>query len=183
MHGLDERKRAAQSRGAVLSDGIRRGRWRRKQEQMVTARQKSLVQSNWALMRPMAVHVADLFFDRLFELDPSLEEVFPDDTQVLRGRFTRSVGTAVGAIDDLGALVPVLHDLGRRQSALGFQPGTYVTLGKALLWTFEQTLAEDFTPPVEDAWAALYADVSSAMIQGAEPRELMKPLERTQLAV
>jgi hemoglobin-like flavoprotein len=132
----------------------------------------------------MAIHVADLFFDRLFELDPSLEDLFSDDTQLLRGRFTRSVGTAVAALDDLGALLPILHELGRRQSALGFRPGTYVTMGKALLWTFEQTLAEDFTPPVKDAWAALYAHVSSAMIQGAEPREVvMKPLERTQLAV
>ena len=131
----------------------------------------------------MAVHVADLFYDRLFELDPSLEELIAEDNDVLRARFTRAVATAVASLDGIGLASPLLHELGRRQGALGFRPGTYVTLGKALLWTFEQILAEDFSPPVKEAWAALYADVSSAMIEGAEPREVIKPLERTQLAV
>jgi hemoglobin-like flavoprotein len=150
---------------------------------MVTARQRVLVHESWAQMRPMAVHVADLFYDRLFELDPSLEELFSEDNEVQRQRFTRAAGVSVGALDDLGGLLPALHELGRRQGLLGFRPGTYVTLGKALLWTFEQTLAEDFTPQVKDAWAALYAYVSSAMIQGAEPREAPKMLVRAQLAV
>jgi len=150
----------------------------------VTARQRSLIKTSWELMRPMAVHVADLFYDRLFELDPSLEELLAeDDNDVLRARFTRAVATAVASLDGIGLASPLLHELGRRQGALGFRPGTYVTLGKALLWTFEQILAEDFTALVKDAWAALYADVSSAMIEGAEPREIIKPLERTQLAV
>lgn len=150
---------------------------------MVTARQRSLVQSNWALMRPIAVHVADLFYDRLFELDPSLEDLLTEDTHVLRARFTRAVGTAVAALDDIGALLPLLHDLGRRQGALGLRPSTYVTMGKALLWTFEQTLSEEFTAPVKEAWTALYVYVSSALLQGAEPREWHMTYEPAQLAV
>jgi hemoglobin-like flavoprotein len=134
-------------------------------------------------MHPMAVHVADLFFDRLFELDPTLEDLFSENVEVQRQRFTVAVGTAVDAADDIRVSLPVLQELGRRQGAQGFRPGTYVTMGKALLWTFEQTLAEDFTPPVKDAWAALYGYVSGAMLQGAEPREVMKPFERLQLAV
>lgn len=134
-------------------------------------------------MRPVAVHVADLFYDRLFELDPSLEELFVEQDHVLRARFTRAVGSVVSTLDDIGALLPLLHEIGRRQGALGFRPGMYTTMGKALLWTFEQTLAEDFTAPVKDAWAALYAFVSSALMQGAEPREVLKPLAHTHLAV
>ncbi len=149
---------------------------------MVTARQRNLVVGSWELMRPMAVHVADLFYDRLFELDPSLEDVFSEDPEVQRQRFTKSITAAVQGLDDVGSMLPMLQDLGRRQGSQGIRPGTYVTLGKALLWTFEQSLAEDFTPPVKDAWAALYAYVSSAMIQGAEPREVPKLRERTQLA-
>jgi hemoglobin-like flavoprotein len=150
---------------------------------MVKALHKALVRQSWELMLPMAVHVADLFFDRLFELDPLLEDLFSENVEVQRQRFTAAVSTAVGAVDDIGVLLPALPELGRRQGALGFRPGTYVTMGKALLWTFEQILAEDFTPPVKEAWAGLYNQVSGAMMQGAELREAVKPLERIQLAV
>jgi hemoglobin-like flavoprotein len=150
---------------------------------MVTARQKLLVRGSWELMRPMAVHVADLFYDRLFELNPLLEERFPEDSSVQRPRFVKAIGAALSALDDAEGLRPVLLDLGRRNRGKGLEPGDYITLGKALLWTFEQTLAENFTPPVKDAWAALYADLSSAMIQGAEGRDTYKPRERTQLAL
>jgi len=93
------------------------------------------------------------------------------------------VGAAVGAVDDLQPLLPSVYELGRRQQAEGVRDGHYVTVGKALLWTFEQTLAEDFTPPVKDAWAALYAQLSNVLIQSPAPREVQKPRGRTQIAV
>ena len=150
---------------------------------MITARQRLLIRNSWELMRPMAIHVADLFYDRLFELDPSLEELFPEDLEVQRVRFINAVGAAVGALDDLQQLLPAVYELGRRQQAEGVSDGHYVTVGKSLLWTFEQTLAEDFTPPVKDAWAALYAQLSSVLVQNPAPREVHKPRGRTQLAV
>ena len=70
---------------------------------------------------------------------------------------------------------PVLQDIGLDSQRRGIEPGHYVTLGKALLWAFEQTLAEDFTPVVKDAWAVLCASVSGAMLQGAEPQEAYSP--------
>lgn len=137
----------------------------------------------------MAIHVADLFYDRLFELDPSLEVLFPEDLSVQRPSFMRAMAAAVNGLDDVDRLRPVLRGLGRENRSQGIEPGHYVTLGKALLWTFEQTLAEQFTPPVKDAWAALYASLSSAMLEGAagpegaEPREAYEPSGLTQLAV
>jgi len=150
---------------------------------MITARQRLLIRNSWGLMSPMAIHVADLFYDRLFELDPSLEELFPEDLEVQRVRFMNAVGAALGALDDLPQLLPSVYELGRRQQAEGVRDGHYVTVGKALLWTFEQTLAEDFTPPVKDAWAALYAQLSNVLVQSPAPREVHKPRGRTQLAV
>lgn len=134
-------------------------------------------------MRPIAIHVADLFYDRLFELDPSLEALFPDDLTAQRPRFTNALGAAVAGLDDLEAMRPKLQDVGRQSLGQGVQPGHYDTLAKALLWTFEQSLAEDFTPPVKEAWAALYADVSKAMLQAVDARDGHPPRERLQLAL
>lgn len=156
---------------------------RRKQEQMNTARNRACVRTSWESMRPMAAHVADLFHDRLFELDPSLEELFPEDLQAQRHRFLKAFGALMAGLDDLPGMLPLLHDVGRRLAHQGFREGQYVSMGKALLWTFEQTLAEQFTPAVKEAWASLYAFVSSAMIGAPELRELYRPRERTQLAM
>jgi hemoglobin-like flavoprotein len=131
----------------------------------------------------MAIHVADLFYDRLFELDPSLEELFPEDLSIQRPRFMRAMATAVNGQDDVERPRTVLQDLGLENPSQGIESGHYVTLGKALLWTFEQTLAEEFTPLVKDAWVVLYASLSGAMLQDAEPREAYEPRELTQLAM
>jgi hemoglobin-like flavoprotein len=131
----------------------------------------------------MAAHVADLFHDRLFELDPSLEELFPEDLQAQRHRFLKAFGAVMAGLDELPGMLPLLQDVGRRLRNQGFRDGQYVVMGKALLWTFEQTLAEQFTPAVKEAWASLYAFVSSAMVAGAESRDLHKPRVRTQLAM
>jgi hemoglobin-like flavoprotein len=134
-------------------------------------------------MRPKAIHVADLFYDRLFELDPSLEALFPEDLSVQRPSFSRAMAAAVNGLDDVEGLRTVLRDLGLENQRRGIEPGHYVTLGRALLWTFEQTLAEDFTPLVKDAWAVLCASLSGAMLRGAELREADAPRELSQLAM
>ena len=150
---------------------------------MNTARNRALVRCSWESMKPMSAHVADLFHDRLFELDPSLEELFPEDLQAQRLRFQKALGAVMGGLDDLPGMLPLLQDVGRRLDNLGFRAGQYVLMGKALLWTFEQTLAEEFTPAVKEAWASLYAFASSAMIAGTESRELHKPRAQTQWAM
>jgi hemoglobin-like flavoprotein len=43
----------------------------------------------------------------------------------------------------------------------------YATVGAALLKTLEQGLGDDFTPPVREAWAAVYGLVADVMIQAS----------------
>jgi hemoglobin-like flavoprotein len=150
---------------------------------MITARQRALVEGSWRLIRPLGPQVAELFYDRLFELDPSLEELFPGDPVVQGKKLMDAIGVVARGLGELDAIVPVLHDLGRRHEAYGVRVGHYTTMGKALLWTFEQTLAEDFTPQVNEAWAALYALVSSAMIGAADGREAHSGPKASQLSV
>lgn len=137
---------------------------------MVTARQKTLVEASWGKVGPIATQVAELFYDRLFELDPLLEDLFERQPAELGQRLMRAMGALVTGLADLDAMLPVARDIGRRHAGYGVRTGHYTTFGKAWLWTLEQTLAEDFTPSVKDAWAAVYALVSSVMIEAAEGR-------------
>lgn len=131
----------------------------------------------------MAIHVADLFYDRLFELDPSLEALFPEDLMAQRPRFLNALGAAVAGLDDLEAMRLQLRDIGRRNLSVGIRREHYDTLGRALLWTFEQSLAEEFTRPMREAWAALYTAVSSAMQEAMEIREGQPSRGPLQLAI
>jgi hemoglobin-like flavoprotein len=138
---------------------------------MITARQEALVLASWAQIQPMAAQVAELFYDRLFELDPSLEPLLPHDLSAQGPQLMKALGLAVTRLRDFERILPFLQELGRRHVAYGVRAGHYVTFGKALLWTFEQQLAEDFTPGVKEAWAALYGLLASAMSEPAEARE------------
>ena len=57
--------------------------------------------------------------------------------------------------------------LGRRHSGYGVQDKDYGTVGKALIWTLEQGMGEDFTPEVRDAWMAAYGMIAQVMQQGS----------------
>jgi hemoglobin-like flavoprotein len=131
----------------------------------------------------MAAQVAALFYDRLFELDPSIEPLFPHDLSVQGPQLMRALGLALNGLRDLERTRPFLQELGRRHVAYGVRAGHYVTLGHALLWTFEQSLTEDFTPRVKEAWAAVYGVLSSAMIGPAETREAAVDQSLGQLAM
>jgi hemoglobin-like flavoprotein len=134
---------------------------------MVTARQKALVETSWAKLRPVALQVSELFYDRLFELDPSLEELFKNDTAMQGAKLMRAVGALVDALQEPSWTSPMLHELGKRHLDYGVRPGHYVTFGEALLWTLEQSLGDDFTPAMKEAWHALYRLLSATMIEAS----------------
>lgn len=142
---------------------------------MISTGQGALIRDSWQAMGPRAIHVADLFFDRLFELDPSLEERFPEDVAAQRARFVQVVDSAVRAADDTSQLLSHARELGRRTPLEGLGSGHYLTMTMALLWSLEQTLAEDFTRPLERAWAAVCAVVSRGLGQIVEARDVPRP--------
>ena len=133
----------------------------------MNSEQIQLVQSSFAKVRPIATVAAELFYGRLFELDPSLRPLFKGDI-VAQGRMLMSMlNAAVAGLQDLDALTPVVRQLGARHVRYGVQDQHYATVGEALLWTLEKGLAADFTPAVRDAWIAAYALLAGEMQRGA----------------
>lgn len=131
----------------------------------VTPEQRWLVQNSWEKVIPMAPHVAELFFDRLFELDPFLEDLFPSDLSKQGAEWMRALSLAAPRLEEPSSAAPCIEGLSRMHVEIGVRPGHYVTMGNALLWTLEQSLAEDFTARVKEAWSAAYQVLSALMIQ------------------
>jgi len=130
---------------------------------MLTARQKTLVQNSFTNIAGIADDAAVLFYQRLFELDPSLRPMFRGDMTEQRKKLMQMITAAVKGLDRLEQLVPVVQDLGRRHAGYGVQDSHYDTVGAALLWTLEAGLAKAFTPEVKEAWTAVYGLLAGTM--------------------
>ena len=127
--------------------------------------QVKMVQESFEKVAPIAEAAAQIFYARLFELDPSLTKLFRGDIKQQGERLMQMIATAVRGLSRPESLVPVLQSLGRRHAGYGVMDAHYDTVGKALLWTLERGLGPAFTPPVRDAWAAAYKLMSGVMMQ------------------
>ena len=138
----------------------------------MTPFQITLVQESFAKVVPIADTAADLFYGRLFEIAPEVRGMFPDDLGEQKKKLMAMLGTVVGALTRLDQLLPAVRALGARHAGYGVEAGHFVPVGAALLWTLEQGLGEDFTPDVKDAWAAVYAVLSSLMINAIKQKRM-----------
>jgi hemoglobin-like flavoprotein len=135
----------------------------------MTPRQIELIRATWTSMEPIQDVAADLFYARLFELDPALGRLFRN-THMARQKkiLMQSLTVVVKSLDRLDQLVPAIEALGRRHAGYGLRPEHYETAGAALLWTLGQGLGEAFTPELERAWTEAYSTLASVMIGAAQ---------------
>ncbi len=134
----------------------------------MTPNQIALIQSSWAGVVPIQEQAADLFYTRLFELDPNLRQLFKGDMVEQGRKLMTMLNTVVNSIDKLAALVPAVQSLGRRHADYGVQDSHYDTVASALLWTLQQGLGSAFTAEVEAAWVNAYTVLSQTMKDAAD---------------
>ncbi len=134
----------------------------------MNAEEINLVQSSFTELRPKTLVVAEHFYQRLFTLDPSLRPLFKGD-MTHQGRMLMSMlNASVNGLSNLGALMPVVRQLGARHVAYGVRDEHYATVGSALLWALEKTLGDKFTPQLLHAWTTAYELLADVMQFGAK---------------
>ena len=139
----------------------------------MTPFQKKLVRASWAQVLPLADQAAVLFYQRLFQIDPSTQVLFGDTDMVQqRKKLLHVLGVAVSSLDNLGALTRTVEDLGRRHAGYGVQDLHYDSVGAALLWTLEQRLGPAWTPDVALAWTEIYTLLAGVMRRATQDARL-----------
>jgi hemoglobin-like flavoprotein len=131
------------------------------------SRESQLIRASFSLIADMPEAVVMLFYGRLFELDPSLRNLFKIDMRAQSKKLAETLLTIAQSADDLARLSPMLRSLGRSHVVYGVQPEHYETLRLALLWALGQALQEDFDPETRAAWNSLLQMVSKEMLAGA----------------
>jgi hemoglobin-like flavoprotein len=150
-----------------------------------SARTISLVQASWAKVMPISDAAATLFYERLFEMDPSVRALFKSDMREQKKKLMQTLTVAVDGLNNLDRLVPVLKDLGVRHAGYMVADHHYDLVGAALLWTLREGLGDEFTDEVEAGWKEIYTLVAGVMKSaaaehtGAAPRGAPAPQARS----
>jgi len=133
----------------------------------MTPDQIELVQSTFEKIGSAKERTAGAFYDRLFELDPSMRSLFKNDMVGMRQQFMGAVDNAVTGLENLEAILPEIEALGVRHLDYGVEDGHYDTVGEAFLWAMERELGNAFTPDVRTAWSEAYLVLSGVMREAA----------------
>jgi hemoglobin-like flavoprotein len=140
----------------------------------MNSNQKMLVQFTFEQLRPRADEAAAMFYERLFEIDPTLRPMFKGNLREQGRKLMSALQMVVGSLYRLDKIVPAIQNLGRRHAAYGVRPEHYQTVAVAVLGMLEKQLGEEFTPEVKAAWVAAYTLVAETMIASADQMELMR---------
>src|SRR6476660_9632372 len=129
--------------------------------------QIKLVQDSFAKVAPISEQAAVMFYDRLFEVAPSVKAMFPIDMTEQRKKLMATLAVVVNGLSNLEAVLPAASALAKRHVSYGAKPEHYPVVGGALLWTLEKGLGVAWTPDIADAWTAAYGTLSNFMIAEA----------------
>ena len=133
----------------------------------MTPQQITLIRDSWTQVKPIADTAAQLFYGKLFELDPKLKPMFSSDMETQGKKLMKVLTIAVNSLDRMESIEATVRDLGKRHVGYGVKAHHYDTVATALLWTLQQGLGEKFTDDVKRAWVEMYTTIASTMLEGA----------------
>ena len=129
----------------------------------MTPDQAKLVQDSFAKVAPISDVAAWMFYERLFEIDPSLRALFQTDPIVRRRKLMDALEFIVAHVDRPDDLVPMLAALGQRHVGYGVRAEHYAVVGEALLWTLDEGVGALRTAGAREAWVAAYELIMAGM--------------------
>ena len=136
----------------------------------VTRDQAETVQLSWRAVLPVGATFAELFYGRLFALDPEVRRLFKDDIVEQGRNLTAMLSVATANLVKPERISVALRQLGKRHAAYGVRREHFALVEDALLFALEHALIDVFTAEVKAAWRAAYALLASMMLAEITPR-------------
>ncbi|WP_346825947.1 NO-inducible flavohemoprotein [Serratia inhibens] len=133
---------------------------------MLDSQTIATVKSTIPLLAATGPKLTAHFYDRMFEHNPELKDVFNMNNQ-RNGDQRQALFDAICAyaanIENLAALLPAVERIAQKHTSLNIQPEQYQIVGGHLL----ATLDEMFSPGQEvlDAWGKAYGVLANVFIQ------------------
>ena len=107
------------------------------------------------------------FYRRLFELAPEAQPMFKTEMDLQAKKFSDMLAWVIEHLERPHELCQELRALGARHTGYGVKIDQYAPGGSALIWMFQRTLEDRFTPEMEEAWLEFYAFASFELERGS----------------
>ena len=148
---------------AAPKKSTRRARSTSSKDLSLTTAQKRLILNSFVRLEPALDLVAQLFFLKLFRLDPGLRKKFDGPVEMQARKFSAGAKLAMISLGHEDGLAPTLKLLGTRHRQMGIRARHYRTMSRALIWTLERSLDKSFDRDARDAWNAMLAHFTKVM--------------------
>jgi hemoglobin-like flavoprotein len=149
----------SEARTAKSSNRLARSR----AEILLTAEQKRLIRESFVRLEPAIDLVGQLFYLKLYRLDPSFRDRFGGDPETLGRKFMAGVKLTIVSLKHEDCLTPIIKLLGLRQRQLGMKVRDYRMMSKAWMWTLERSLDKSLTKQTKDAWTVLLGQITRVL--------------------
>jgi hemoglobin-like flavoprotein len=131
----------------------------------MTPEQGQLVRLSFVQIMDRKQDLGRIFYERLFATAPALQPLFKSSIEEQAQKLIDTLALVIGNLKNPTGLAGMLERLGRRHSGYGVKDEHYAIVGEALVWSLQKILGADFTPPLRDAWIALYTTAADPMKQ------------------
>lgn len=130
----------------------------------LSPQQRALVKRTFTHIAPNHDIVARLFYDKLFEIAPELQQMFTHSMDLQRAKVMQMLAALVAAMDDPAHFTHMARELGKRHIDYGVMKDQYTLVGQALMWALEEACPDVMNAAALDAWSAAYATMTDAAI-------------------
>ncbi|MCQ6274191.1 NO-inducible flavohemoprotein [Bacillus sp. V3B] len=134
---------------------------------MLSEKTIEIVKSTVPVLEKYGKDITTRFYELMFSKHPELLNIFNHANQK-QGRqqtaLANTVYAAAANIDNLGAIIPVVKQIGMKHRALGVQPEHYPIVGENLLAAIKDVLGDAATDEIIGAWAEAYGVIADAFI-------------------
>lgn len=130
----------------------------------MTDRKILIIKTTWSYAIAQPETTGEMFYEALFELDPSLQAMFPRDMEQQVRKLTDMITYMVSRLQTMAGIQKDIDAMAVRHAGYGVRDAHYATVGKALLQVLEQRLEDQWDEEASQAWSELYNVWATSMI-------------------
>jgi nitric oxide dioxygenase len=128
----------------------------------MTSHQVLLIKSSWSFVAANSQEAGELFYQKLFELNPSLRVLFPENIESQANKLIGMLTYIIKHLQQIEDLTGEIHQLAARHFSYGVKPSHLIPVGQALLYALEQVNDSRWNHETSEAWQQVYALLSTS---------------------
>lgn len=128
----------------------------------MTLREILLIKNSWSFVAKHPQESGELFYQKLFELDPSLRPLFNGNIDHQAGKLIKMLTYIILNLQNLDDLSGEIQQLAARHANYGAQARHLITVGQALLYSLEHVNGSRWDHETSRAWQEVYILLSAA---------------------